>query len=331
MKNNGVRPRSAEQFEKALIGIDIGGTKTAVVLSLGPPEIIWRKEFATLPADGPDHAVRSIIELAQQALRETQCHPLALGVSCGGPLDRVNGVIQRPPNLPTWDNVEIKQVLEKTFGIPCHVENDANAGAIAEHRFGAGQGCSHMVFLTLGTGLGAGLILNGKIYHGANGMAGEIGHVRLTESGPRGFGKPGSVEGWASGGGMARRAQDLIRAAVDAGVRTSLAYGNTPVTARDVGLALADGDSVAEQIVSDTGVRLGEALAILIDLLNPERIVMGGLALRFGDSLLGPARLRVREEALRQSCDVCEIVPAALGERIGDVAALCVAMGFSNS
>lgn len=331
MKDNGVRSHSGMPPGKALVGVDIGGTKTAVVVSTHAPEIAWRKEFPTLPTEGPEHAVCSILELVGQGLRETHTRPSALGVSCGGPLDRVNGVIQRPPNLPSWDNVEIKRILEDRFAVPCHVENDANAGAIAEHRFGAGQGCRHMVFLTLGTGLGAGLILNGNIYHGANGMAGEIGHVRLTESGPSGFGKSGSVEGWASGGGMAQRAEDFIRSAVESGVSTSLTNGTTPVTARDVGLALADGDPVAERIVHDTGVRLGEALAILVDLLNPERIVLGGLALRLGDSLLGPARVRVEEEALRASSDVCEIVPAALGERIGDVAALCVALGLSNS
>jgi glucokinase len=329
VKNNGLYPQSAEQLTEVLVGIDIGGTKTAVVVSRQPPDVIWRKEFPTLPADGPDHAIHSIIELTHQALRETHSRASALGVSCGGPLDRVNGVIQRPPNLPTWDDVEIKCILENAFGVPCHVENDANAGAIAEHRFGAGQGCRHMVFLTLGTGLGAGLILNGHIYHGTNGMAGEIGHVRLTEFGPEGFGKAGSVEGWASGGGMAQRAQELITAAVGAGRHTPLA--NTAlVTARDVGLALVGGDPVAEQIVRETGVRLGEALAILIDILNPEKIVMGGLALRLGEPLLGPARLRAREEALHASSDVCQIVPAALGEQIGDVAALCVAMGFAN-
>ena len=331
MKNNGVRSRSAEQPQKALVGIDIGGTKTAIVVSAQPPEITWRKEFPTLPADGPEHAIRSIVELMEQGLRETGLQASALGVSCGGPLDRVKGIVQRPPNLLTWDNIEVKTILESAFGVPCHVENDANAGAIAEHRFGAGRGTKHMVFLTLGTGLGAGLILNERIYHGANGMAGEIGHIRLTESGPKGFGKAGSVEGWASGSGMAQRAQDLIRAAVDAGEHTSLASGTTRVTARDVGLALVDGDPVAERIVHDTGVRLGEALAILVDLLNPERIVLGGLALRLGESLLGPARRRVQEEALRASNDVCEIVPAALGERIGDVAALCVAMGLANT
>jgi glucokinase len=290
--------------------------------------VIWRREFATLPENGPAHAIKCIVDLIVEGLGELRSKPSVIGVSCGGPLDRVNGVIQRPPNLPTWDQVLIRQILESHFRVGCRLENDANAGAIAEHRYGAGRGCNHMVFLTLGTGLGAGLILNGKIYHGANGMAGEIGHVRLTESGPSGFDKAGSVEGWASGGGMAQRAAAAVRAATRAGEYTALAETPRPLTARDVGIALGAGDNLADQIVRETGERLGEALAIIVDILNPERIVVGGLALRLGEVLLGPARLRVQQEALPASARACEIVPAGLGESIGDVAALCVAMGL---
>lgn len=310
------------------MGIDIGGTKTAVALSCRPPNVIWRREFLTLPENGPAGAIQRILDLIAEGLTELGAKPSAIGVSCGGPLDRVHGIIQRPPNLPTWDQVPIKQILESHFGVKCRLENDANAGAVAEHRYGRGRGCDHMVFLTLGTGLGAGLVLNGKIYHGANGMAGEIGHVRLTESGPSGFDKAGSVEGWASGGGMAQRASAAVRAASRAGSYTSLAETGRPLTARDVGAALEAGDNLADQIVRETGERLGEALAIIVDILNPERIVIGGLALRLGEALLGPARLRLQQEALPASAQACEIVPAGLGESIGDVAALCVAMGL---
>lgn len=319
----------AQQTRKTgLLGIDIGGTKTAIVLSSSPPSVLWREEFETLPALGAELAVRRILALARRGVAETGCVAAAIGVSCGGPLDRVRGIIQRPPNLPTWDDIPIKDILEQEFGVPCFVENDANAGAVAENRFGAGKGCRHMVFLTMGTGLGAGLILNGQIFHGANAMAGEIGHVRLTDSGPMGYGKTGSVEGWASGGGMAQHAASSVQEALQAGKFTMLAEALPEITARDVGQALLAGDSVAAQIVRRTGWRLGEALAILVDVLNPQRIVIGGLALRFGEALLEPARQRMREEALADTAAVCEIVSAALGERIGDVAALCVAMGL---
>jgi glucokinase len=313
-----------------LIGVDIGGTKTAVVLSAEPPHVLWRREFPTEPARGPQYALDKIVSFIREALAAHNTTPARIGVSCGGPLDRVRGIIQRPPNLPTWDNVPLKQFLESEIGCPCLVENDANAGAIAEHRFGAGRGMQHMVFLTLGTGLGAGLILNGKLFRGASEMAGEIGHVRLTPDGPSGYYKSGSVEGWASGAGMALHGVETIRAALNAGETTSLADKLESLTARDISLALAHGDVVARRIVRNTGYRLGEALAVLVDIFNPERIVMGGLALRFGEHLLGPARLRLQEEALHASASICSIVPAALGEQIGDIAALCVAMNMDQ-
>ena len=330
MNNNRVGSDAGKPLNTMLVGIDIGGTKTAIVMSPHPPHVSWRKEFPTLPEDGPDHAIQRIIQLARQGLAELHSEASSIGVSCGGPLDLTTVVIQSPPNLPTWTEVPLKRILEAEFGVSCRIENDANAGAVAEHRHGAGRGCRHMIFLTLGTGLGAGLILNGQIYRGANGMAGEIGHVRLTENGPQGFNKAGSVEGWASGGGMAQRAAEIVSAAIRAGEHTSLTKPVSLLTARDVGLALADGDAVAERIVRETGVRLGDALAILVDILNPERIVIGGLALRLGETLLAPARSRLAQEALPASGTACDVVSAALGEMIGDVAALCVAIGLDH-
>lgn len=324
------RPVEMEGAEvnRVMVGVDIGGTKTAVVLCDEPVHILWRDEFSTLPEQGPEHAIEKIVELIRRGQTETGCGIRSIGVSCGGPLDRLRGVIQCPPNLSTWDNVPVKAILEDQFRVPCAVENDADAGAMAEHRFGAGRGCQHLVFLTLGTGLGAGLILNGQIFRGATSMAGEIGHVRLTETGPNRYNKAGSVEGWASGAGMALHAADTIRAAVGAGESTLLEDGLPTVTARDIGQAAAEGDLVAARIIETTGRRLGEALAVLVDILNPERIIMGGLALRFGEHLLAPARARMQEEALPASAAACSIVVAELGERIGDIAAICVAMGI---
>jgi glucokinase len=318
---------------RLLIGVDIGGTKTAVLASLDPPSVLERIEFPTRPARGPGPAIglikRGIRELLSKQLAGS-AELAAIGVSCGSPLDPIRGVIQAPPNLPTWVDVPITAILTQEFGVKCELENDANAGAVAEHRFGAGQGCRHMVFITMGTGFGAGIIADGRLYRGANDMAGEIGHVRLTRSGPVGYDKAGSVEGWASGGGMAQVAQRVVAAARRRREHTLLAHRSKAgvITARDVGLAAQRGDAVAQRIVRSTGRRLGEALAILVDLLNPERIVIGGLAMRLGDMLLEPARRVVRREALAVSGETCQIVPAALDERIGDVAALCIAMGL---
>ncbi len=320
--------------DKIWVGVDVGGTKTALVLSGEPPTVLARAQFATRPALGPKPALISIRKGIEELLAQhglTRDSIARIGVSCGGPLDRLKGIIQSPPNLPTWDNVPIKAVLEDAFRAECQVENDANAGAVAEHRFGAGRGTQNMVFLTMGTGLGGGIITDGRLYHGANDLAGEVGHLRLTKTGPVGHNKAGSAEGWASGGGMAQVAARAVAEARKKRRKTLLAKypgAKEGITARDVGLAAAKGDALAIEVVRSTGRRLGEVLAILVDLLNPERIVIGGLALRLGDMLLEPAREAVRREALALAATSCPIVPAELGERIGDVAALCVAMGM---
>jgi len=335
MHNDNEHPAPSQGTEsKLLVGIDIGGTKTAVLLSSQPPETLARAEFPTRPARGPEQA----LDLMKQAIRELLSEQglgisriKRLGVSCGGPLDPVRGIIQSPPNLPTWDNVPIKAILEDEFRAECLIENDANAGAVAEHRFGAGKGCQNMVFLTMGTGLGGGIITDGRLYRGTNDLAGEVGHLRLTRTGPVGHNKAGSAEGWASGGGMAQVADRVVSQAITKGKKTvlaRLARQGKLITARDVALAARKGDVVALEILRSTGERLGEVLAILVDLLNPERIVIGGLAMRLGDLLLEPARRVMRREALDVPARTCQVVPATLGEKIGDVAALCIAMGI---
>ena len=316
-------------------GVDIGGTKTAVVLSSDPPHVLFRTEFPTLQAKGPDHAISKIKSILRDCLNERGAQPaklLGIGVSCGSPLDPVAGIIQAPPNLNTWIDVPIVRILETEFKCPASLENDANAGALAEHQYGAGRGTQDMVFLTMGTGLGAGIIVRGRLHRGASYYAGEIGHVRLTRTGPIGYHKAGSVEGWASGGGLAQIALRVLTDARQRGQKSALLDlpSDHVVSAKDVGLAAQQGDKIALSIVRTCGQRLGEAMAVLVDVLNPERIVIGGLALRMGDLVLEPARESLRHEALRPAYEACTVVPAELGESIGDVAALCVAAQFSG-
>lgn len=316
-----------------LAGVDIGGTKTAIVLSHAPPKTFFRHVFPTLPERGPEPAIRTILSTLHQAFESDNVEDItlaAIGISCGGPLDTARGLVQSPPNLPTWKDVPILSILQDEFGVPCFLENDANAGALAEFRFGAGRNMSDLIFLTMGTGLGAGLILNGQLYRGASQAAGEIGHVRLTQTGPVGHGKSGAAEGWASGAGMSLVAHDFVQAARERGESTLLAGSETDtstvIAARDVAEAARKGDRVAAAVVQKVGEMLGEAMAILVDVLNPECIVVGGLALRFGEGILAPARARMLEEALPAAAQRCRIVSAGLGEEIGDVAALCVAL-----
>ncbi|MGA7873438.1 MAG: ROK family protein, partial [Candidatus Binatus sp.] len=274
------KPRVPAKF---WIGVDIGGTKTAIVVSERLPEVSQRLQFATLPAKGPERALDLIGKGIVTLLRKRGLSRSAIrgiGVSCGGPLDRVRGIIQSPPNLATWVDVPVKAILERRFGVRCNVENDANAGAVAEHRYGAGRGVGNMVFLTMGTGLGAGIIVDGRLYQGTGDLAGEIGHVRLTRGGPVGYHKRGSAEGWASGGGIEQVARRAVAEARKRGSRTILASRRSLLTAREVCAAAKRGDAVAMQIVRSTGERLGQVLAILVDVLNPERIVIGGIAMR---------------------------------------------------
>jgi glucokinase len=227
-----------------------------------------------------------------------------LGISCGGPLNSRSGVIQSPPNLPGWDDVPIVHWCEDALGVPARLENDANACALAEWRWGAGRGCRHLVFLTFGTGMGAGLILNGRLYDGACGLAGEVGHIRLADDGPVGFGKAGSFEGFCSGGGIARAAG--MDSAIDAFA------------------ADAAGDPHARAAIDAAARRLGQGLALLVDTFNPERVVIGSIFARQRDRLWPIAEDVLRAEALPAALACCRVVPAALGEDIGDYAALAV-------
>lgn len=309
--------------KKFILGLDIGGTKCAVVLGNKKMRIYDRLSFATRPERGLKRTLRELFSSIDELVHRNGLTPrsiLKAGISCGGPLDSQKGLILSPPNLPDWNRVPLVDMLRRKLGCPVKLENDANACAVAEWKFGAGRGCRNMVFLTFGTGLGAGLILNGRLYRGANGMAGEAGHIRLAEEGPVGYGKKGSFEGFCSGGGIARLAK------MEAGRSGSSLKGLKPVTAKDVFEEARRGDKTAKRILQTSAHYLGMGLSILIDLLNPERIVIGGIYSRNAGLLRREVLKTVRREALSRSRAVCRIVPSGLGERIGDFAALSAAV-----
>ena len=296
-----------------LLGIDIGGTKCAVISARWNGdimEIIGRREIATDTAISASVMLERLFCLADEILEKA---PDRIGISCGGPLDAKRGIILSPPNLPGWDRVPVTELAEARFRAPARLCNDANASAIAEHRFGAGRGYSNVIFLTFGTGLGAGLILDGKLYEGTNGNAGEIGHIRLAPNGPIGYGKAGSFEGFCSGGGIARMANARMH--------------NTYTTSTaELACAANEGDSLALEIFRNSAQMLGTGLSILIDTLNPEIIIIGSVFAK-NESLFRDEMERVIErEALEEARSVCRIVPSALGNSIGDYAALACAL-----
>ena len=312
-----------------ILGFDIGGTKCAALVAEWDGENVRVLDKVRLKTDTSIPASEMIHRLIDAADGILTKKPEAIGISSGGPLDSERGVIMSPPNLPGWDNVEIVGMMERHYGVKARLLNDANACAVAEWKFGAGRGTKNMVFLTFGTGLGAGLILDGRLYNGTNGNAGEVGHVRLDEDGPVGFGKAGSFEGFCSGGGIARLAWKM---ALD-GVKnnTPPAYYREGMTQSDVSAmtvaeAAKQGDITALEVYRISAERLGRGLAIIVDVLNPERIVIGSVFARSQELFLDTMQAVLKEEALSCALDVCSVVPAQLGDSVGDYAAIAAAL-----
>mgnify|MGYP003290445766 CR=1 FL=1 len=316
-------------MDRYYLGFDIGGTKCAALLGKRLPdgfEILRRVQIPTLAEKGPRQTIDRLFAAAEGIFAEfPHCRPAAAGVSCGGPLNSQKGLVLSPPNLPGWDSVPITKLVSERFGIPAYLQNDANACALAEWLFGAGKGCRDMVFLPFGTGLGAGLILNGRLYDGASGMAGEAGHLRLSRFGPVGYGKAGSFEGFCSGGGIAQLGRTVITEQLQMGIRTPLSEKLDSLTTRDIADAARAGDGTAMEIIRTSARYLGRGLAVLVDLLNPSRIVLGSIFVRCEDLFREEMEKTLRQEALACSVEECAVVPAGLGEKIGDYAALCVA------
>jgi glucokinase len=318
---------------KYYIGIDIGGTKIAVSVLTQNGQVNLLKVFSTVVGkNGWNESYQKMKLIVPEFVEKYKIE--SIGISCGGPLDTTKGMVLSPPNLPGWDNVPIVELFKNDFGIPAFLENDANAGALAEWKFGAGKGKKNVIFLTFGTGLGAGVILNGKLYSGTNDYGGEVGHIRLADDGPIGYHKRGSFEGFCSGTGLAQMmAIELLCLTEEIGKSEMLKKYKEPgeVTGRDVVDWAKQGDPIALKIVEKSGTYLGKGLSILVDILNPELIIVGSMGVRLGELLFEPARNVMIKEALPGANKVCQIVPAQLGESIGNYAALCVALRIEEA
>lgn len=297
-----------------VLGLDVGGTKTRVVFGSLEGRAYSHREFGTM-ADRPfDDWFAELTLTAESLLADHQSQdlpkPVAVSVSIGGPLNIDSGVIYAPPNLPTWIAIPLRERLIAHFQLPTFLEHDGNAGALAEHYWGAGREADSLVFLTLGTGLGAGILLNGRVLRGATDTAGEVGHMRIAPDGPLLYGKAGAWEGYCSAAGLEMLAQ-----------RTPDAF-EAPITARQILQAAISGDAAALRMVEEMGAWLGQGMAVLVDVLNPQKIIVGTLGVVLGDLLLEPARAVVNREALPIAAQACQILPAALGDDLGSVASL---------
>jgi len=310
-----------------LLGFDIGGTKCAVITANynnDKIEIINKKAIPTDLSIKAEEMINKLIDIADELTKGLKIE--SIGVSCGGPLDSKRGIIQSPPNLPGWDNVEICSLISKHFNVKTNLQNDANACAYAEWKFGAGKNTENMNFLTFGTVMGAGLILNGKLYSGTNDNAGECGHIRLDRNGPAGYGKIGSFEGFCSGGGLAQLGLTMAKASIQNGYTPSYYSNDSSVTAKAIAESAINNDPVAIEVYKKCGEYLGEGLSILIDILNPEMIVIGSIYTRSEKLLYDSMISIINVETLQASRSVCEIKKSELNEAIGDYAAIAVAL-----
>ena len=293
-------------------------------------KILDRIQCSTETIRGPEFAINNLLKHASTIVGKISGYTLAaIGISCGGPLNTKKGFILSPPNLPGWDNIHITKIVQDELNAPAFLQNDANACALAEWHYGAGKGTNNMVFLTFGTGMGAGLILNGKLYTGTNDSAGEIGHVRLAKNGPIGYNKNGSFEGFCSGAGIKRLAENIISEKMDNGKKVSFIKNRDELqklTAKELAEAANAGDGTALKIFQISAKYLGMGISILIDIINPERIVVGSIFYRYPDLFKSICNDIIKKEALESAANACEIVPSALGESIGDYASLSVAL-----
>ena len=308
------------------IGVDLGGTKLGVSrFDASTASVVEVERFPTGIQCDPVGAIDRVVDIARTWIEKTGSSPEAVGVSVGGMYDIDSGCMRHAPHLPLWDEFPIISSLRNAIGVPVFGENDANACALAEWRHGAGRGCDHLIFLTFGTGLGAGLILNGKLYRGKTGLAGEVGAIRVSETGPPIREKPGCLEGFASGAGIAMLARYWQRA------KQSPLLPQEP-SAKDVAEAAHQGDTLSLSILEECGQKLGQGLAILIDVLNPERIILGSIFTRCELLLRASIEESILKEAMSETRKACEIVPAELGDSIGDYGAATVAaLGVENA
>ena len=306
-----------------IAGVDIGGTNVRVGLVPfeGGAPVVVRQE-RTIPERGPAHLVARVVDLLRSATGEVERGTVeGVGVGCPGPLDRRAGVVLETPNLG-WRNVPLRDLIAEATGLPVALDNDANCAAYGEWWQGAGRGADRLVGLTLGTGIGGGIVLGGEIYHGASDVAGEIGHMSVDYKGRLcGCGSRGCVEAYASGPAIAARAVEGLLPGSESRLARVARNGSRQVTARLVCEAAAMGDSYATDILTETARLLAVAVVNLIHLINPDVIVVAGGVAAAGDHLFGPLDEEVRRRGFPSAVGACRIVRAQLPDTAGMIGA----------
>ena len=315
------------RYRLPVLAIDIGGTNIRTAVVSDKYQIIAKEECLTLADEGPQPVIERMLSAVDHLLRNVSLSQLhSISIAAAGAINVEEGVVTLSPNLPGWHDVPLRDIVAKKYGVNTFLINDANAAALGEHRFGAGRGINNLIYLTVSTGIGGGIIINNQLYSGECGGAGEIGHMTIDVNGPRGScGNIGCLEGLASGTAMAK---DAIRRIND-GERSSLTemVGSRieNITAKEVEMAARNGDSLALEVISQAATYLGVGLVNLVNIFNPAMIIIGGGMAKMGDLLLNPARQVVKERAFPLSAQTVRIVPAQLGDGAGVLGAVIFA------
>lgn len=310
----------------AIVAIDLGGTSTrAAFFAHAEPPAQALHKLPTPSERGPD-AVLDRIAQAVEAVLPPETRPDRIGIGAPGPLDPFRGVVIATPNLVGMLNTPLRDRIAARFGCPVALGNDANLAALGEHHYGAGRGARHLLYLTIGTGIGGGVIVDGRLLLGKRGLAAELGHMQVMPGGERcGCGQVGHLEAIASGPAMARAARQRLLSGEPSSL-SQLAGGPESLTTNDIGRAALQGDPLARSVLEDAGRAIGQHLASLVHAFDPEVIVLGG-----GVSLIGPLFFEPIERALRQHVmhpaylEGLRLVPAELGDEAGLIGAMILA------
>ena len=305
------------------IGIDVGGTNVKIAL-VDDGKIIYSNSVPTYAQMGYEYTVNNIKQAIKDLMKETETTAAdikGIGFDFPGQVDYKTGVVKLAPNIPGWVNVPIAQMIEEAFHIPTRIDNDVRCAALGEMNFGAGKGCQNFVCITVGTGIGSGLVVNGQLVRGAANAAGEIGNIKLQlkEGTICGCGDTGCLEAFASGPSIVAMAQDYLKSGKSSKLRGMA--GDGEITPYIVAKAAEAGDPVAKRIFTIIGEYVGMGLVSVINLLNPEKVIIGGGVAEAGDLLLEPIRKTVMERAMVVARESVEIVPAELGNSAGVIGA----------
>ena len=313
------------------IGIDVGGTNVKIALVDGEGKIIYSNSVPTYAQMGYEYTVNNIKQAIRDLMKETNTDAKeieGIGFDFPGQVDYKTGVVKLAPNIPGWINVPIAQMIDEEFNIPTRIDNDVRCAALGELKFGAGKGCENFVCITVGTGIGSGLVINGQLVRGAANAAGEIGHIKLQMNGGPicGCGDTGCLEAFASGPSIVAMAQEYLKGGKSTKFR-EMAGADGEITPYIVAKAAEAGDPVAKRIFEIVGTYIGMGLVSVINLLNPEKVIIGGGVAAAGDLLLDPIRKTIKERAMVVAGNSVEIVPAELGNSAGVIGASMLVEG----